>query len=80
MKIAFLYQPNDPYTEVRIKYFVSKGYEVFSIVFNTKVKQKPLLGVTIIPLHYNPLAKIPFLKRINLEKKYYQKQIKEKML
>lgn len=50
MKIAFLHQPNDPYTEVRLKYFVSKGHEVYSLVFPRKVKQKEIEGLHIIEM------------------------------
>lgn len=63
MRIAFLHQPNDPYTETRIKYFLSKGHNVFSIVFNKKIKQKPYDGLTIINLPKHFINRIPFVKR-----------------
>ena len=40
MKLAFLHQPNDPYSEVRINYFISKGFDVYSITFPKKSKQR----------------------------------------
>ena len=52
MKIAFLHQPNDPYTEVRINYFLRQAHEVYSIVFNNKVKQKNTEGLHIIELPF----------------------------
>ena len=61
MKIAFLHQPNDPYTEVRINYFLRQGHEVYSIVFNNKVKQKYIEGLHIIELPFIFINK--FLKR-----------------
>ena len=80
MRIAFLSQPSDPYTRVRLNYFASQGHKVFSIVFhansnksfNPKNKQDSISGVEIISLPYHPLASIPFLKRI-----LYAKKIKE---
>jgi glycosyltransferase involved in cell wall biosynthesis len=72
MRIAFLHQPNDPYTQVRMKYFVSKGHNVYSITFNTKVVQKPLIGVNLITLPYKLLSKVPFFKRI-----IYSKNIRD---
>ncbi len=64
MRIAFLHQPNDPYTEVRIKYFLSKGHDVYSIVFFKREKQKCIKGLKIIELPNLILHKIPFMKRI----------------
>ena len=72
MRIAFLHQPNDPYTQVRIKYFVSKGYEVYSIVFNSGITQKQKSGVKIFLLPNKLLVKIPFFKRF-----VYYKNIQE---
>jgi glycosyltransferase involved in cell wall biosynthesis len=46
-----------------MKYFVSKGYEVLSIVFYSKTKQRPIPGVKIIQLPHKPLLRIPFFKR-----------------
>lgn len=63
MRIAFLHQPDDPYAEVRIKYFVSKGHDVYSIVFPKKVKQKHIEGVKIIALPEILVNRIPVLKR-----------------
>ena len=71
MKIAFLHQPNDPYTLVRIKYFLSIEQEVLSIVFYNKLKQKEVPGLKTIELPYNPLIRIPFVKRF-----MYAKEIK----
>lgn len=64
MRIAFLHQPNDPYTEVRIKYFLSKGNEVYSIVFCKNEKQKKIKGLKIIELPDLIFHKLPFVKRI----------------
>lgn len=63
MRIAFLHQANDTYVEIRMKYFVSKGYEVFGIVFFSKTKQRPIPGVTVIQLPSKLFLKIPFFKR-----------------
>ena len=63
MRIAFLHQPNDPYTNIRIKYFVSQSHQVYSIVFYSKEKQKQLKGVKIISLPYYPIIRIAFFKR-----------------
>lgn len=62
MKIAFLHQPNDPYTEVRIKYFLKRGHEVYSLVFFNKNKQKKIEGLHIIELP--PLFISKLYKRI----------------
>jgi glycosyltransferase involved in cell wall biosynthesis len=64
MKIAFLHQPNDPYTQVRIKYFVSRGHDVYSIVFNTNKKQKPITGLNVIYLPDKHFIHFPFMKRL----------------
>jgi glycosyltransferase involved in cell wall biosynthesis len=64
MRIAFLHHPNDPYTQVRIKYFVSAGHKVWSIVFANKPPQKPMDGVEIITLPEKQLARIPFGRRL----------------
>jgi glycosyltransferase involved in cell wall biosynthesis len=63
MRIAFLHQPNDPYTIVRIKYFVSRRHEVFSVVFSKKFKQNQLNGVKVIALKDYFINKIPIVKR-----------------
>ena len=69
MRIAFLHQPNDPYTQVRIKYFVSQGHDVYSIVFHKEKRQIPIPGVTIIPLLKKKVSNFPFAKRIIYAKK-----------
>jgi len=73
MHIAFLHQPNDPYPEIRIKYFLKKGYKVSSIVFPKKDQQKPINGLNIITLPKKFLNKVPFAKRFIYAK--YIKQI-----
>lgn len=74
MRIAFLHQANDPYTESRIKYFISRGHEVFSIIFPNKGKipQKSILGLTIFQLPSILLDKLPFVKRL-----IYWRQIRQ---
>jgi glycosyltransferase involved in cell wall biosynthesis len=64
MRIAFLHQPNDPYTSVRIRYFLSRGYIVFSIVFPSNSKQKPIDNLNILTLPDLLINRIPLLKRI----------------
>ena len=64
-KIGFIHQPNDPYVMVRIEYFLSKGYDVYSIVFekNNQI-QKKLKNLKILVLKKSFVSKIPFLKRL----------------
>ena len=64
-KIGFIHQPNDPYVMVRIEYFLSKGYDVYSIVFekNNQI-QKKLKILKILVLKKRFVSKIPFLKRL----------------
>ncbi len=65
MKIAFLHQPNDPYTVVRMKYFISKGHEVYSITFpKPNQEQRGIEGLKIIKLPDLFLNRIFLLKRI----------------
>ena len=65
MKIAFLHQPNDPYTIVRMKYFISKGHEVISISYPKKDqnqgKIKNLKNIYLPDLYLN---RIFLFKRI----------------
>ncbi len=64
-KIGFIHQPNDPYVMVRIEYFLSKGYEVYSIVFEKEDQiQKKIKNLKILVLKKNFISKIPFLKRL----------------
>ena len=71
MRIVFLHQPNDPYAETRIKYFVAKGHEVYSLVFNKGIVPKVITGVKLEVLPVKLFLKIPFAKRI-----LYSKEIK----
>jgi len=65
LKIGFLHQPNDPYTIVRMKYFVSKGHKVFSVTFPSKTKQQPSIdGLTNVKLPDLYLNRLFLLKRI----------------
>ena len=66
MRISFLHQPNDPYTIVRIKYFLSKGHTVYSITFPVKSKKKQIRidGLTNIELPDIFLNRIFLLKRL----------------
>ena len=64
MRIGFLHQSNDPYAEVRIKYFLSKRHEVYSITFPKKEKQEDIDGLIRYFLPNLYLNYIPFLKRI----------------
>lgn len=50
MNIAFLHQPNDPYAEVRIKYFIQQSHNVYSFVFHKENQQKEIDGLKIIQL------------------------------
>lgn len=63
MRIAFLHQPNDPYTLTRIKYFLSRGHTVYSITFPRRVKQKVIPGLYHYPLPSLLIEKLPFVKR-----------------
>jgi|GEM_PF-72559 glycosyltransferase involved in cell wall biosynthesis len=65
MRIAFLHQPNDPYTENRIRCFISKGYEVYSIVFPLKKElyRESISSLTTIKLESRFYSRIPFFKR-----------------
>ena len=65
MRIGFLHHPNDPYTEVRIKYFVNAGHQVWSIVFPGYGRQKDLPGATVITLSPHWLNKVPFGRRLS---------------
>ena len=64
MRIGFLHQPNDIYTPVRMKYFISKNHEVYSISFPKKTGQKAIKGLKRIFLPYIFLNRIPFFKRL----------------
>ncbi len=68
MRIAFLHQPNDPYTEVRIRFFVKAGHTVWSIVFPNKKGQKKIDGVEIFTLPEKLLNQLPFGKRLTYGK------------
>lgn len=65
MRIGFLHHPNDPYTEVRIKYFVKAGHQVWSIVNPGYAGQKDLQGATVITLKPHWLNNIPFGRRLS---------------
>lgn len=58
-----MHQPNDPYAEVRIRYFLSKGHKVYSIVFCKKEKQKQINGLNIIELPNLIFNNFLFVKR-----------------
>lgn len=79
MRIGFLHQPNDSYTIVRMKYFISRGHDVYSITFPKKTKQKVLPGLTIITLPQLFLYEIPFFKRVAFRRRIL-KITKEKKL
>ena len=65
MKIGFLHQPNDPYTVTRIKYFISRGHKVYSILFPQKYKiQDEIKNLEVIKLPDIFLNRIFLLKRI----------------
>jgi len=65
MRLGFLHQPNDPYTIVRMKYFISKGHTVFSITFPKKnIKPRGINGITNIQLPDIMLNRIYMLKRV----------------
>ena len=65
MRIGFLHQPNDPYTVVRMKYFFSKGHEVYSITFpKNNVKPKEINGIINNQLPDIFLNRIFLLKRL----------------
>jgi glycosyltransferase involved in cell wall biosynthesis len=65
MRIGFLHHPNDPYTEVRMKYFVAAGHQVWSIVFPGYEPQRALPGAEVITLSKQWLNKIPFGRRLS---------------
>jgi len=65
MRIAFLHQPNDPYTVIRLKYFISQGHRVYSITFPKKNKQQSKIdGLINIELPELLINRIFLLKRI----------------
>lgn len=65
MRIAFLHQPNDPYTIVRMKYFVSQKHKVYSITFPKKnVQLREINGLLNIKLPNIFLNRIFLLKRL----------------
>lgn len=65
MTIGFLHQLNDPYTIVRMKYFILKGHRVISISFPQKDKKqkniKNLINIYLPELYIN---RVFLLKRI----------------
>lgn len=63
MRIGFLHQPNDIYTPVRMKYFVSRGHEVYSISFPGRNPQARIEGINHIYLPDIFLNRLPFVKR-----------------
>lgn len=65
MRIGFLHQPYDPYTSIRMKYFVSQRHEVYSITFPKKnVKPKKIQGVINILLPEIFINRIFLIKRL----------------
>lgn len=64
MRIAFLHQPNDPYTLTRIKYFLFRGHTVCSITFPRRDKQKTIPGLYHYPLPSLFIERLPFVKRL----------------
>jgi len=58
-----MHQPNDPYAEARIRYFLAEGHEVYSIVFFKKEKQKSIRGLKTIEIPNLILNNFPFVKR-----------------
>lgn len=65
MRIGFLHQPNDPYTIVRMKYFVSQKHKVYSITFPKKnVQPIEINGLFNIQLPNIFLNRIFLLKRL----------------
>jgi len=65
MRIAFLHQPNDPYTVIRLKYFISQGHRVYSITFPKKnQKQRKVDDLINIELPELFINRIFLLKRI----------------
>ena len=64
MRIGFFHSQNDPYTTERIKYFISIGYEVFSITFPSKSPIKEINGCFQISLPDILLNRILFVKRL----------------
>lgn len=64
LKIVFLHRAVDPYTSERIKYFIEKNQNVYSIIFN--LGENVILqndNYNIIKLRRSVLDKIPLTKR-----------------
>jgi glycosyltransferase involved in cell wall biosynthesis len=65
LTIAFLQRGNDPYTNERIKFFLSRGHQVFSIsIFGENEKTK-IDGVTYFAFRKLFIDKIPLIKRVS---------------
>jgi glycosyltransferase involved in cell wall biosynthesis len=65
LKIAFLQRGNDPYTNERIKFFLSKGHKIFSISFFRENEKSKIEGVTYLTFRKLFIDKIPLIKRVS---------------
>lgn len=65
LKIAFLQKGNDPYTNERIKFFQSKGHQVFSISFFQEKPDNQINEVDYFTLRKCLIDKIYLGKRIS---------------